>query len=129
VKLYVATKFENAPEAREVMAVLTAAGHTITHDWTKEAVDPSWTPAQQYVYLQTCGAADLVGVENADALVLVNHPYLRDGMAEFGYAMGLGKDVFVLYPERRSSVFFHRAWLADSMEELISLLARVGAST
>jgi nucleoside 2-deoxyribosyltransferase len=118
-KIYVATSFANIPEARDVMSLLREVGHDITWDWTSEALDPSWPKAQQDAYLQKCGAADYQGVVNADALVLINHDKARDAMTEFGVAIGLGRPVFVLYPERRSSVFFHRATaLCATMDEL-----------
>lgn len=119
MNLYVATSFKNIPEARAVMDALKAAGHRITHDWTYEALDPSWSPEQQDAYLQVCGAEDAAGVHKADALVLINHPELRDAMAEFGMALGQDKAVFVLYPGRRASVFFHRTTLCESLAELL----------
>lgn len=122
MRLYVATSFSNIPEARRVMATLREAGHTITHDWTHEKLDPAWPKAQQAEYLQSCGARDFLGVTQADVVVLVNHAKSRDAMAEFGVALGLGKKVVVLYPERRSSVFFHRAVCVASVLELLTAL-------
>lgn len=119
MNVYVASSFKNIPEAREVMDGLQAAGHRIVHDWTRESVDPSWTPKVQDAYLQNCGGDDFKGVLRADAVVLVNHPEARDAMTEFGIALGAGKTVFVLYPERRTSVFFHRAILCKSFTELL----------
>lgn len=122
--LYVASAFGNRPEVREVMRALTAAGHSISHDWTGEALDPAWTVEAQAEYLQKCGAADYAGVALADALVLVNHTEARDSMAEMGIALGMETPVLVLYPERRSSVFFHRAAaLCPSVESLLEALA------
>lgn len=118
MKVYVATSFSNITEARAVMAALEKDGHEITHDWTKEAIDPSWSAERQATYLQTCGAKDFEGVENADVLVLVNHALARDAMTEFGIAMGLRKPVCVLYPERRTSVFFHRAIKCPTLADL-----------
>lgn len=105
------------------MDILSRAGHTVTHDWTREAVDPEWDLDRQAAYLQRCGAADFEGVVRADALVLVNHPASRDAMAEFGIALGRGLDVFVLYPARRASVFFHRAHLCNTIPELLEELS------
>lgn len=123
MKIYVATSFANIPEAREVMARLRAAGHVITHDWTTEAPDPAWCAPERDAYLDKCGAADYQGVVDADALVLINHPLARDAMAEFGIALGLGRPTFVLYPDRKPSVFFHRAAaLCASVDELAEAL-------
>jgi hypothetical protein len=127
-KLYVATSFSNIPEARDVMSILREVGHDITWDWTGEALDPSWPKSQQDAYLQQCGARDYQGVVDADALVLINHDKARDAMAEFGVALGLGRPVFVLYPERRSSVFFHRATQCATVDELLIALLLPGVS-
>jgi hypothetical protein len=122
MKVYVATAFPNREEAKAVMHALRAAGHVITHDWTGEAIDPAWPVERQEAYLRACGTADFEGVAEADALVLVNHQASRDAMAEFGMALGLGTPVFVLYPERRSSVFFHYAVPVGSVPELLEQL-------
>lgn len=122
MKIYVATSFQNIFEARAVMDLLKREGHTITHDWTQEQVNPDWPQAQQDAYLQRCGATDFDGVVSADALVLINHKASRDAMAEFGVALGLSKAVYVLYPERRTSVFFHRASLFASLPALLDEL-------
>lgn len=123
MRVYVATSFQNIAEAREVMTALRILGHSITHDWTNEAVDPSWPEWQQAEYLQECGSHDYRGVIDADCLVLINHEKSRDAMAEFGIALGRGIPVVVLFPERRSSVFFHRAWAVfNTTHELIEMM-------
>jgi hypothetical protein len=123
VKIYVATAYANRPEAVALMQLLEGEGHQITFDWTSHALDPAWTAAQQYDYLQSAGAQDFEGVITADALVLINHVAARDAMAEFGAALGRDIPVFVLYPERRTSVFFHRAVrLCNSIPDLLEAL-------
>lgn len=124
MKLYIATSFLNILEARAVMMSLRQAGHTITHDWTRESVDPTWPADRQDAYLQRCGSEDYAGVLAADAVVLVNHAASRDAMVEFGVALGQRLPVYVLYPERRGSVFFHRAHLCADLPDLI---VRLGA--
>ncbi len=87
MRIYVASKFEEAPRVREVQAQLIAAGHTITYDWTQnEQVDATqaWN--------------DAMGVVTADALVLVAEkdlPYCG-AMVEFGMALGRGIPVYVI---------------------------------
>jgi nucleoside 2-deoxyribosyltransferase len=116
MRVYLATSFQNIPEFLEVKAALTAAGHTLTHDWSTETADT-------FEQFQACGARDIQGIDEADALVLINHEALRDGMFEFGFAVGQGCPVIVLHPDRRLSVFFHRARsLCASVEELLTAL-------
>lgn len=122
MKVYVASAFGNREEVKQVMAALRILGHKITHDWTNEAIDPAWPREQQETYLQDCGASDLAGVLAADVLVLVNHQDCRDAMTEFGIAIGVRAKTYVLYPERRNSVFFHRAVLCSSIPELLGEL-------
>jgi hypothetical protein len=55
-------------------------------------------------------------------VVLINHDLLRDAMCEMGIALGSGKPVFVLYPDRRTSVFFHRT---ETFQEMVALLERL----
>lgn len=106
------------------MAALIEAGHLITFDWTQESLDPAWPQDQQDAYLQECGARDYIGVRSAQVVVLVNHAASRDAMTEFGIALGKGTPAYVLYPERRSSVFFHLAVLCADLPELIHALGR-----
>jgi hypothetical protein len=79
MNLYVAAKFEDQARAREVMAVLVAAGHAITHDWTREAPPMSRKQAE----------ADRLGVMEADALVFIAErdlPYCGS-LVEMGIAV------------------------------------------
>lgn len=87
MKFYVATKWENAPRARDVMYELVGMGHEITHDWT------------QYPQEDTRAAVeDLEGVKAADAIIVIaekDFAYLGT-LVEIGCALGLGKNVYVL---------------------------------
>lgn len=122
MKIYVASSFGNIPEVEAVMGVLKGLGHTITHDWTKERVQPGWSEEETTAYLATCGANDARGVRECDVLVLVNHDKCRDSMTEFGMALGLGKPAIVLFPGRRSSVFFREPGvrMANQFHELFA---------
>jgi hypothetical protein len=124
MKIYVASAFSNIPEVEEVVALLEAIGHKITHDWTKERCLDEWTEEEKVDYLAKCGAADARAVRACEVLVLVNHEDSRDSMAEFGMAFGMGKQIVVFHPERRGSVFFHEpgVHLAATMPELLALL-------
>lgn len=127
MRVYVATSFKNIPEARAAQQALREAGHEITHDWTTKALDPAWPEWKREDYLRTCGDEDLAGVLSADVFVLINHEALRDGMAEFGVALGRGIPIVVVFPDRRSSVFFHRtaarAWRLAAVAAAVSAVA------
>lgn len=122
-KIYVATSFKNIPEARQVMRLVEEAGHEISHDWTWESVDESWDEETKREYLVKCGDRDYLGVTTADIVVFLNHELAHDAMAELGIALAKGKHVIILYPERRSSVFFHLA--QDYIQSLDGLTHRL----
>lgn len=90
MRIYVAGKYSPATNARvrEIHAMLIAAGHTITHDWTADS-EVSTTQAMN----------DLNGVLTADAFVLVaeSHDVVYCGaVAELGMALAIGLPVYVL---------------------------------
>ncbi|KKM08289.1 hypothetical protein LCGC14_1725420, partial [marine sediment metagenome] len=43
MRIYVAGKFQEKTAVRRVQAILRGAGHTITHDWTREETLPADT--------------------------------------------------------------------------------------
>lgn len=97
MRLYVATAYANREEAQRVIAVLTARGHTITHDWTTQTLD-GVPPAEHRAFLDRCGRHDFAGVVSADAVVLLADARMRDARIEMGIALGVGIPVFVLDP-------------------------------
>ena len=88
MRIYVATKFNNMARAAEVMRLLEAHGHTITHDWT--------TPEHHFRPRVQCAEDDIEGVRQADAVVLLQVDAMRGAWIETGAALALGKTVFVL---------------------------------
>lgn len=122
MKIYVATAYGNREEARSIMGALLRAGHSISHDWTNDQLDPEWSPEDQAAYLRESGRRDYIGVTEADAIVLVNHRDSRDAMTEFGLSLGMDKMTFVLYPARRNSVFFSYARPVESVQALLAAL-------
>jgi nucleoside 2-deoxyribosyltransferase len=96
VKIYVATKWEEIPRAREVMGLLMREGHTITYDWTY---------CEQLSREQAI--ADKQGVMDADVLVFIAEKHLayNGALAEFGMALARGIPVYVLGPGIDSNIF------------------------
>lgn len=87
MKVYVATKYEEWPRAKDVAERLTAWGHQITFRWWEVQA-----PKQEKAVM------DLAGVHEADALVVLfeyDLPY-RGAFVEFGVALGAGKPIFIL---------------------------------
>lgn len=109
MKVYVASKFENAKEVREAHAALKADGHEITHDWT-------WEDASEYHgdelirYLQECAEKDRYGVESADAILLINYARCAGAFTELGLAIAYQKFIVVIdahHPEKARNIFFY----------------------
>ena len=87
MKIYVATKYEEAPRARQVMGLLIAHGHTITYNWT-------WNEQSSSEQAHK----DMQGVLDADALVLIIEKDLqyKGALVEVGIALGKGIPVYVI---------------------------------
>jgi hypothetical protein len=109
MKIYVASSYRNIAETREVIAALRSDGHEITHDWTERGLEKAGLvegTTEADTFLEECGREDFIGVQACEALVLLAHPECRDALVEFGMALGMGKFVVVVNPERRRSVFY-----------------------
>lgn len=87
MRVYIATKWENAPRAEEVAAQLEAAGHIISYKW--------WECSKVDSEQALC---DAEGVFSADALVLiVEKDYRYSGaLTEFGMAIAWGVPVYIM---------------------------------
>lgn len=87
MKLYVASKYEAYPRAREIMDLLESWGHEITFDWGAITL-----PNPQKSVM------DQRGVQEADAVVCVFEEDLqyRGAWCEFGMALAWGKPIYVL---------------------------------
>ena len=87
MKVYVATKWENRPEASEVMRYLEGRGHEVTYDWTVQEQES----AEQAI-------ADINGVLRAERLVILAHqtlPY-RGVYVELGAALASCVPVYLV---------------------------------
>lgn len=89
MKIYVATKYECKEEARAAMKSLQEAGHTITHDWSKDNINSGDTSLERHTIQRRHAFDDLVGVAEADVLVVLAHDLAYGTMVELGYALAL----------------------------------------
>lgn len=101
MRIYVAGKWEERANIRDLMDILEGDGHTITEDWTThEAADRD---------LAECALRDHQGVETADALVIIAInvlPYMG-ACAELGLALGYGKEIYLVGSGMDTCVFAH----------------------
>lgn len=103
MNIYVASSWKNQAEVKAMMAKLTAAGHLITHDWTREEATPAFLSNQEV--RNEYGWRDFQGVLDADAVVVLAHPEARDTRFEMGAAVGMQKPVVVVDPSKWDTVF------------------------
>lgn len=90
MKFYIASKFENADMVRIVAAVLRAAGHKHTYDWTEHGS----VKGQGRNRLRQVAITEVQGVLDAD-IVIVILPGGRGTHAELGIALAGGKRIII----------------------------------
>lgn len=87
VKFYIATRLENAGQAREVAEALKAAGHLHTYDWTVHG-------SVQLERLEEVSMLEAKGVMDAD-IVIALLPGGRGTHVEIGIGLGASKPVLL----------------------------------
>ena len=99
MKFYVAGKFEDKSDVREVMDIIKKAGHFVTHDWTlreKEGAD-----------LVKCAREDYNGIVNCQILVavLLKENNYRGLWVEIGIALAMKKIIAVIGEGENDCIF------------------------
>lgn len=105
MKFYVATAFDHASAATQMMDALRERGHVITFDWTvyQPLVADGWKPDGEE--LENIAAEEVEGVRDADALIVLL-PGGRGTHAELGVALALRKPVCIFGEETRATPFY-----------------------
>lgn len=99
MKYYVASKYENKEDVREVMYAIVEHGHSITEDWTHSTETDG----------EKVALADKKGVEECDVFVglfNINANY-KGAYIEFGMAIALGKEIVIIGEHADRSTFIH----------------------
>jgi nucleoside 2-deoxyribosyltransferase len=104
--VYVAGKFEDKEQIREVQRKFREAGFEISHDWTTED-GTGMEGAELDTYMAQCAKNDFFGVLQADFVVIMNHAKAFGTMTEMGLALAWGKPVYVVGAPIRDNIFFH----------------------
>lgn len=96
MKIYVASEPANWRVSADLMGALRAKGHTITFDWTKDAILETVLRAPPPV--GRCGQAQAVGVREAEALIFLDPGIITayGALMEFGAAALSGKPCVVV---------------------------------
>ena len=117
VKCYVASKFENKEDVREIMYALIEHGHSITEDWTHSTEENNIKAA----------LADKRGVEECDTFIglfNINANY-KGAYIELGMAIALDKEIIIIGPHADRSTFIHLpgihkyATIADFVKSIV----------
>lgn len=132
MKIYVASKFGNKEEVRRVQALLRAAGHEVTYDWTGDAAPEIAGACNEFMIpidediARELARRDERGVAGADALIFIaTKEGGRGCYTEMGIAIALRIPVIVLGPHV-NSIFMYASNVVrfdGSAEDLVAQLA------
>ena len=128
MKVYVASRLENAPKAAAVAQELERHGHAITYAWwTHGSVQREGPERIREVATNECA-----GVASADVVVVLL-PGGRGTHAELGIAIGLGKRILVVADpadgffaqDERTCAFYHHPAVTrlEASGDVLSLVA------
>lgn len=128
MRIYVASKFENKDEVRRAMKLLQDEGYSITHDWTGEDFKDR-TGTDLVNYARFCAWKDRRGVENADALLLINHPACKGTLVEMGIAIANNKPIVIVGRDVAENIFFNlsNCLHVKTVEEALPVLRGIHA--
>jgi hypothetical protein len=131
MRVYIATRLERAADHQRLAALLRAAGHEITYDWTVHGSVQSEGPER----IRDVAVAEARGVQEADC-VIVLLPGGRGTHTELGMALAFGRPCIVAAEhahgffgdDGRTCAFYHHplvrrveGGVADVMHELSRL--------
>jgi hypothetical protein len=111
MRIYIASSTENVEKVEHLVNFLkTETRHWVTFDWTESfrAIGSRReSPDDSHERIEQAARADMAGVATCDLFILLWHPEVYGAMAEFGMAMVLNKNAWVVSDEPvRYSVFF-----------------------
>lgn len=94
MKIYVAGKWTSRVRAAHRMDKLEELGHKITHDWTRDSVNPNFPEL---------AITDINAVKSCDVLWLILERGMEGAWVEVGIAIGAGKPVYVEFTQERGT--------------------------
>lgn len=131
MNVYVASSFLNKVEVQEAHALLRAAGHVITHDWTSHFATGERGSDEWNRCLFVGGHDDYMGIMKAEVGVILNDLRGRDMLTEFGMFLGQHKPVLFVrgdaFPKDFTSVFLKSpgVQVVDTIGECVTALQRI----
>lgn len=126
MKFYVSTRYGRRLDGEEIANRLLAEGHEVTSRWVWRNQPDDY---EKCTNEEICELAleDLEDIQLADALITLsepsNNPYGRGGRhVEFGYALGLGKPVYVVGPMENIFHYLNFVTVANTVDDLLTFL-------
>lgn len=125
MKIFVAGKVGHEKSAREVMSILSQAGHEISFDWTTiphlKPYDENREASRRAALLESQGLLE------SDALVLLAHDKGVGMYVELGMAIASGKPIYVVGSQNSRTMFLYHP-LVRRVNSVSSLLNLLGSS-
>jgi hypothetical protein len=131
MRIYVAGRWTRKEEVRDVQDALRLQGHAITHDWTAADDPPAhWTDEKKAAYLGDQAGADLRGVLDADAVVILHDDTGRGLFVEFGAALASSRRPLIVVigaPEHVGACVFYFLGCVERVPDAASAVAYLRA--
>lgn len=106
MKIYLAGPWVERKIMPELALLLESNGHTITHPWWNYEGEDQNTETPEF--LRQCAKQDVAGVENCDAVIVINTAKSEGKAVEQGLAIAFEKPIICVTPgEKPSSNIFH----------------------
>jgi hypothetical protein len=133
MRVYLAARYSRKNEIASLIPLLGKHGISVGSRWLHETLSPSTSLAEvSPEFCKDTAEADLEDIEECDTLVffaedpLIGTP--RGGRhVEFGFALGIGKRIVVIGPEREN--IFHFLPGVTMYESLAQFLSQEGRRT
>ncbi len=134
MNIYLAASYSRRLEMVEHAAELTALGHVVVSTWidghhlTRPNIDAEATDAERRQWAEE----DLAGIDLCNLLILTtetpDNGYQRGGrMAEFGYALARGKQLWVVGPRENVFCCLHEVEQFADWAECLAFVAQATA--
>jgi nucleoside 2-deoxyribosyltransferase len=126
VKVYLASKLENAPAVEAFATELLALDVEITSRWHKPYTPRPREDTITDAHARQIAENNFFDLAYADALVLLPYPGMRGALIELGYALGAGIPAFVLGTHEHTSLMsMHSSiWFGEASAEQIAAMLR-----
>src|SRR5258705_9197024 len=124
MRVYCASGFHHKTEVKRVQALVRAAGHVISWDWTDDDATGLEGSALDN-YMATSACKDAEGVVLAGAVILIGSAPMRGAFVEMGMALASGVKVLVVGDDAYNVFCHYRNMVScfETAEQAVEALA------